>query len=75
MNDKLGDLITEEQWKGYPSDEREWLTFNFLQSLDRRLNNLEKRKWLDKASSFAGGVLGGVLAVCTFIKLKVGVGG
>lgn len=75
MNDKLGDLIAEEQWKGMPHEEREWLTFNFFQSIDRRIGNLEKRKWFDKATSFAGGVFGGVLAVYTFIKIKYTIGG
>ena len=62
MNDKLGDLIAEEQWKGYSSDEREWLTFNFFQSIDRRLNNLERRKKIDTGISAITGVLGGAAA-------------
>ena len=62
MNDNLGDLISKEQWKGYTADEREWLTFNFFQSIDRRLKNLERRRKFDTAMAAFTGVFGGGVA-------------
>ncbi|MGB2809124.1 MAG: hypothetical protein WBC22_15380 [Sedimentisphaerales bacterium] len=72
MNDNLGDLISKEQWRGYSSDEREWLTFNYLESIDRRLKKLETRKRFDTGISAIAGVIGGGVA---FFASKIKFGG
>ena len=72
MNDKLNDLIAMEEWKGMPTDEREWLTFRFLQKIETRLKRLERRKRFDTGVSAIAGVVGGGVA---FFASKIKFGG
>jgi hypothetical protein len=62
-------VITEKDWENATPDQRSWMTFNTLQSVDKRLGKLEGRRWYDKTSSFAGGILGGALA---FLGIRLG---
>ena len=55
-------VINEKDWEKATPDQRSWWTFNTLQSVDGRLKRLEGRRWFDKVSSFAGGIIGGALA-------------
>jgi len=55
-------IVTEKGWQGLSEDERSWLMFNTMQSIERRVTKLEQRKWIDKGLTFAGGVFGGALA-------------
>jgi hypothetical protein len=52
-------VVDEKDWKEIAPERRDWLIFNTLKSMDARLQSLER--W-NKALSFAGGMLGGVLA-------------
>ncbi len=63
MSDKLNNLITPEAWEGYSSDQRDWLVFNYLQKIDKRLEYLERRKKIDTGIALAGGTIGGFVAV------------
>lgn len=44
------------------AENRDWLIFSTLNSMDRRLEALECRKKYDKCWSFLGGVIGGIAA-------------
>lgn len=62
------DLIDKNDWKNMAQEEREWLTFNFLQNLDTRVEKLENRKWLHAGLQMVGGVVGGFSALFLFIR-------
>ena len=72
MNNKLNDLIALEEWKAFTPENREWLTFNFLQKVDNRLKRLERRKRIDTGMAAITGVFGGFIA---FFISKVKFGG
>ena len=45
------------------------MVFNTIQSINTRLEKLEKRPIIDKIYAFGGGLIGGALA---FLGIKVG---
>jgi len=55
-------VIDERDWEDADDEQRAWMTFKTLKSIDGRLQKLEKKQWFDKACSFVGGVIGGFLA-------------
>lgn len=55
-----GFIVTKDTWEKTPQEQRDWIVFETLQSIDCRMRALERwNKWL----SFAGGIVGGVTAV------------
>jgi len=56
-------VIKDKDWEKADSEQRDWMVFNTLQSIDTRLTKLEKRPFYDKASSFVGGIVGGIIAI------------
>ena len=72
MSNKLSGLIALEEWKAFTPENREWLTFNFLQTIDDRLKRLERRKKFDTGISAITGVMGGFIA---FFVSKIKFGG
>ena len=59
-------IINEKDWEKMRPDQREWVTFNTMQSMHNRLIALEKKAWVNKACSTMGGMLGGITAVLGF---------
>lgn len=57
-------VIHEKDWEKSTPEQRDWLVFNTLQSMNNRLVILEARRAWDKAILFAGGVIGGFAAAC-----------
>ena len=58
-----GFLVISEKGFGIMTDEeKQWAIFNTLKSIDARLKTLEKRPFVDKCWSFAGGIVGGAAA-------------
>lgn len=55
-----GFIITKDTWERTPQEQRDWIMFETIQSMNDRLKVLER--W-NKAMSFAGGVTGGIAAV------------
>jgi hypothetical protein len=53
-------VITEESWANMPEEERSWLTYNTIQSMDKRIAKLEKGGVINKTLTFAGGMIGGI---------------
>jgi hypothetical protein len=56
-------VIDEKDWREATPEQRDWMIFKTLRSLDSRMQCLEKRPLMDKSFSFVGGALGGILAV------------
>ena len=56
-------VVDEKDWCDASADQRDWMTFKTLKSIDERLQKLEKRPLTDKCFSFLGGVIGGFAAV------------
>ncbi len=54
-----GFIISKETWDAMPDEQRSWIMFETMQGVDVQLKSL--KRW-NKASSFVGGVIGGVLA-------------
>lgn len=55
-------VIDEKDWAEANDEQRSWMTFKTLKSIDLRLQKIEKRPIVDKCYSFLGGVFGGLLA-------------
>ncbi len=55
-------VVSKEAWNRLESNDREWLMFDTMQSLDKRLSDLEDKGFFHKACSAVGGVIGGALA-------------
>jgi hypothetical protein len=62
-------VLDERDWEGMDSDQRSWMVFKTLKSIDIRLSKLEKRPLTDKCFSFLGGALGGFAAA---LGIKIG---
>jgi len=57
-------VIHEKDWENSSPEQRDWLVFNTLQSMNTRLEILEQCRTWDKLVLFAGGVIGGFAAAC-----------
>jgi len=55
-------VVTEESWNKMPDNERSWLLYQTVRSLDRRVEKIENRKWLDSAKILFGSMIGGAAA-------------
>jgi len=55
-------VLNEKDWENMTADQKEWATFNTLQSMNERLKSLEKKTAFDRVCSFMGGVVGGAAA-------------
>jgi hypothetical protein len=55
-------VLDEKDWEGATPEQRDWMIFKTLKSVDGRLSKLEKRPVADKCFSLAGGMIGGFLA-------------
>ncbi len=67
--------LTKEAYQKAPPKLKDEMMFDALTAIDDRLKNLERRKLLFTASSFAGGVVGGIGTVVTWAWLKFSSGG
>jgi uncharacterized protein (DUF1786 family) len=56
-----GFVITKDTWEHMPEEQKSWIMFETMQTMNTRLKVLEK--W-NKALSFGGGIVGGGLAWC-----------
>jgi len=62
-------VLNEKDWENMTPEQKEWATFNTLQSMNERLKTLEKRPFHDKCFSFMGGIIGGAAAA---VGIKIG---
>ena len=62
-----GFVVTKEDWEHMTPEQQGWMTFNAVQSIDKRVQKLEKRPLVDKCFAFAGGVVGGA---ASFLGIK-----
>jgi cytoskeletal protein RodZ len=62
-------VLDENDWEKATPDQRDWMVFKTLKSLDERMSKLEKRPLADKCFSFLGGVIGGFAAI---LGMKIG---
>jgi hypothetical protein len=56
-------VLDEKDWEGMDQEQRSWMVFKTLKSIDARLSKLEKRPTADKCFAFMGGAIGGFLTV------------
>jgi hypothetical protein len=56
-------VVDEMDWEGASEEQRAWMVFKTLKSMDERLKSLER--W-NKFMSFAGGFIGGFVAVVIY---------
>jgi len=61
-------IVNEKDWDIASEEQRSWMVFNTIQSINTRLEKLEKRPIIDKALSLMGGIIGGALA---YIGIKI----
>lgn len=64
-------VVTEKDWEKATTDRRSWMIFNTLRALENRIKNLERpSSTKNNVTSFFGGVVGGALAVWTYLGIK-----
>ena len=56
-------VVDEMDWEGATEQQRDWMIFKTLKSMDGRLQTLER--W-NKCYSFVGGIFGGFVAVMVY---------
>lgn len=56
-------IVNEKDWANANPDQRSWMLFNTMQSVNARLKALEDRKLFDRTCAFLGGIIGGVAAM------------
>ena len=54
-------VVTKESWEKMPDDEKNWLMFNTIQSMDKRIVKLERGGLVNKTLAFTGGTIGGII--------------
>lgn len=54
-----GFIISKETWDNMPEEQRSWIMFETMQSVNAQIKML--KRW-NRLSSFAGGIIGGILA-------------
>jgi hypothetical protein len=62
-------VLDEKDWKDASAEQRDWMVYKTLKSMDSRLKKLERRSVVHNCFSFVGGVIGGILAA---IGIKFG---
>lgn len=55
-------VIGEKDWAKATPEQRDWMVYQTLQSLNNRMTTLECRPLTDKFLSFVGGLIGGFIA-------------
>ena len=60
-------IVGDKDWEKADQEQRSWMIFHTLQSMDKRLYQLEHRH-VDKIYAFIGGIIGGIL---TWITIKM----
>jgi len=63
-----GFQINEKDWGELTERQKSWLLFNSILEINSRLSALEKKPFIDKLSSFTGGIIGGIVA---FFSAKI----
>ena len=65
-------VVDKDDWEHATTEQRSWMTFNTLSSIDARLKKIEKRSFFDKACATTGGFLGGAAAFLgvKFLEIK-----
>ncbi len=53
--------ISPERWKEMDENERTWIVYDTLVTLDKRVIKLEKGGIINKSLTFAGGAIGGIV--------------
>jgi hypothetical protein len=59
-------VLDEKDWECATAEQRDWMIFKTLKSLDERMQKLEQRPTIDRCFSFLGGVIGGFAATLGF---------
>ena len=62
-------VVGEKDWANATPEQRDWMVYQTLQSLNNRMTTLECRPLAHKFLSFVGGLVGGFIAA---IGLKWG---
>ncbi len=62
--------LTKKAYLQATPELKDEMLFDCLTAIDKRLGKIEGRKWIFTASSFAGGIVGGIGTVATWAWLK-----
>jgi len=63
-------IVTEKDWANITPERQNWIIFETLKDVNRRLKTLENRPLWDKCCSLIGGIIGGIAAT---LGIKVAV--
>ena len=55
-------VVTEKSWEEMSDSERSWLVYRTLQSMDKRIQAIENKRWVDSAKILFGSMIGGAAA-------------
>ncbi len=57
-------VIEDKDWEKATGEQRDWMIFNTLRSINNRLEKLEKKDWFYKFCVTLGVVMGGTITWC-----------
>lgn len=64
-------ILNERDWQHATPEQRDWMVFNTLQEMNRRLDILEKCFPWRNLYVFAGSMIGGAVMILVLVLLKV----
>jgi hypothetical protein len=64
-------VVNKEDWEKTPAEQKDWLIFNTLQSLNERVATLETRFTFKTTLNFFGSVVGGAVMVLVLALCKI----
>jgi hypothetical protein len=64
-------VVNKEDWEKTPGEQKDWLIFNTLQSLNERIAMLESQFTFKTTLSFFGSVVGGAVMVLVLALCKI----
>lgn len=62
-------VLDEKDWEEATPEQRDWMVFKTLRSLDSRMQVIENRSWVNNTCSAIGGIFGGAFA---YLAIKFG---
>ena len=64
-------IVNEKDWEKADSEQRDWMVFNTLQDMNKRIAKLERQFNYKTALNFFGSVVGGAIAILALALCKI----
>jgi hypothetical protein len=55
-------VLDEKDWESMTEQQKDWTIYKTLRAVNERITCLERRPFIDRFTSFFGGIIGGFIA-------------